>query len=55
MTGTGDKLKGKAQETMGKVAGNDKDQTEGKATQAKGSGKQAIENVKNAAKHLTDK
>jgi len=43
-----DKAKGKIKETSGKVTGDDKQQAEGKAEQAKADVKKAGENIKDA-------
>ncbi|WP_084265022.1 CsbD family protein [Actinomadura macra] len=48
---TGNKIKGKAKETVGKVTGNERLEAEGKTDQAKGDIKQAGEKAKDA---LTD-
>lgn len=53
--GTGDDVKGKAQETWGKITGDENDQAEGKATQAKGHVKQAVGNVEDAVDDVKDK
>jgi uncharacterized protein YjbJ (UPF0337 family) len=42
MAGTGDKLKGKANEAAGKVTGDKKQELKGKLQQTKGSAKNAI-------------
>ncbi|MFJ9522296.1 CsbD family protein [Kitasatospora sp. NPDC101801] len=47
---TGDKLKGKVEETVGKAVGNERLEAEGTADQAKGDLKQAGEHVKDAFK-----
>ncbi|MEV5746309.1 CsbD family protein [Actinoallomurus sp. NPDC052308] len=47
---TGDKIKGKAKETVGKVTGNERLEAEGKADQVKGDAKQAGEKVKDVFK-----
>ncbi|MEV5707741.1 CsbD family protein [Actinoallomurus sp. NPDC052274] len=47
---TGDKIKGKAKETVGKVTGNEEMEAEGKADQVKGDAKQAGEKVKDVFK-----
>ncbi|MDJ0347571.1 CsbD family protein [Streptomyces sp. H10-C2] len=48
---TGDKLKGKTKEALGKLTGNERLEAEGKADQAKGDLKQAGEHAKDAFKH----
>lgn len=45
-------LKGKAKEAAGKVTGNPRLEVEGKLDQGKGNLKQAVENVKDAAKDV---
>lgn len=45
-----DKLKGKAEEAVGKMTGDDQKVAEGKTDQAKGDVKQAGEKAKDAAK-----
>lgn len=52
--GTVDNLKGKAQETLGNVTGNEQDQAQGKGSQVKGDAEKAVGNVKDAASNLTD-
>ncbi|GAA4605910.1 CsbD family protein [Actinoallomurus liliacearum] len=47
---TGDKIKGKAKEAVGKVTGNEEMEAEGKADQVKGDAKQAGEKVKDVFK-----
>ncbi|WP_329493088.1 CsbD family protein [Kitasatospora herbaricolor] len=47
---TGDKLKGKAEETVGKAVGNERLEAEGRADQAKADLKQAGEHLKDAFK-----
>ena len=51
----GKNLEGKAQEIFGNIAGNKKDQVEGKAKQAEASARHAAEDAKDAVKNLTDK
>ncbi|QKW17682.1 CsbD family protein [Kitasatospora sp. NA04385] len=46
----GDKIKGTAKETAGKIVGNERLEAEGKADKAKGDLKQAGEHVKDAFK-----
>lgn len=47
---TGEKMMGKAKEATGKLTDNERLEAEGKADQAKGSAKQAGENVKDVFK-----
>ena len=47
---TGEKMMGKAKETAGKLTDNERLEAEGRADQAKGSAKQAGENVKDIFK-----
>jgi uncharacterized protein YjbJ (UPF0337 family) len=47
---TGDKIKGKAKEAVGKLTGNEEMEAEGKADQVKGDAKQAGEKVKDVFK-----
>ncbi|MCO5968104.1 CsbD family protein [Actinoallomurus soli] len=47
---TGDKIKGKAKEAVGKVTGNEEMEAEGKADQAKSDAKQAGEKIKDVFK-----
>jgi uncharacterized protein YjbJ (UPF0337 family) len=49
-----DKLKGKAEEVVGKVTGDDKLVAEGKADQVKGDVKQSAEKAKDAVKDVLD-
>ncbi|WP_416444998.1 CsbD family protein [Leucobacter sp. HNU] len=49
-----DKLKGKAEELVGKATGDDEKVAEGKATQAKGDLKQTAEKAKDAVKDAFD-
>ena len=44
----------KAQETIGNITGDKKDQLEGKAKQAQASGNHAVENLKDAVRNATD-
>ena len=62
MSSTTDKLKGLANEAVGnvkqaagKVAGNDKLVTEGKAQELKGEAQKTVGDVKDGAKNLADK
>ncbi len=43
-------IEGKAQEMMGEITGDPKDQAEGKAKQAEASAQHTVENIKDAAK-----
>jgi uncharacterized protein YjbJ (UPF0337 family) len=47
---TADKVKGKVKETAGKAVGNERLTAEGRADQAKGDAKQAVEKVKDVFK-----
>ncbi len=49
-----DKAKGKAEEVVGKITGDDEKVAEGKALQAEGDLKQAGEKVKDAVKNVVD-
>lgn len=62
MSGTTDKIKGMANEVIGKskqgigeVTGSDKMKVEGAAQEAKGDAQQAMGDAKNAAKDAVDK
>ena len=48
--GLKDDVEGKAKETWGKATGDEKTEAEGKMDQAKGDAKDAIDDVKDAAK-----
>jgi uncharacterized protein YjbJ (UPF0337 family) len=50
-----DKIKGNAKETAGDVTGNDKLKREGKADQASGKVKGAVEDVKDGVEGAVDK
>lgn len=50
-----DKAKGKAEEAIGRVTGDDEKVAEGKAEQAKGDLKSAAERAKDAAKDVFDR
>lgn len=54
MKATAKNLEGKAQEAMGELTGNKKDQAEGKAKQAEASAQHSVENVKDEAKKAID-
>ena len=47
-------LADKAQETIGNITGDKKDQLEGKAKQAQASGDHAVEDLKDAVRSATD-
>ena len=47
---TADKVKGKAKETVGRAVGNERLTAEGRADQAKGDAKQAVEKAKDVFK-----
>jgi uncharacterized protein YjbJ (UPF0337 family) len=51
-TNTGQKIKGKAKEAVGKTVGNERMEAEGKADQAAGDVKQAGEKVKDSVKDV---
>ncbi len=51
---TGKNLEGKAQEAIGKVTGDPKDQSEGKAKQAEAKTRHAAEDVKDEVKKAVD-
>ncbi|WP_040897154.1 CsbD family protein [Xenococcus sp. PCC 7305] len=51
---TAKNIEGKAQEAMGKVTGDKKDQAEGKAKQAEASAQHAVEDGKDAVKDVID-
>ncbi|MEG4807853.1 CsbD family protein [Microcoleus sp. F8-D3] len=51
---TGDNIAGKAQEALGKVTGDPKDQAEGKAKQAQAKAGHAVEDVKDEIKKKVD-
>lgn len=62
MSSTTDKIKGAANEAMGKAkqgvgeaVGSDKMKAEGKAQELKGEGQQAVGKAKDAVKNATDK
>ena len=48
--GLKDEVEGKAKEAWGKATGDDKTEAEGKIDQAKGDAKDAVDDVKDAAK-----
>jgi uncharacterized protein YjbJ (UPF0337 family) len=51
---TAKNIEGKAQEAMGKVTGDKKDQAKGKAKQTEASAQHAVEDTKDAAKKAID-
>lgn len=51
---TGKNLEGKAQEAMGKVTGDPKDQSQGKAKQAEAKARHAAEDVKDEVKKTVE-
>ncbi|MBE9094281.1 MULTISPECIES: CsbD family protein [Microcoleaceae] len=51
----GKNVEGKAQEILGNITGNKKDQAEGKAKQAESAARHAAEDMKDGVKNLTDK
>ena len=54
MKATAKNIEGKAQETIGNITGDKKDQLEGKAKQAQASGDHAVEDLKDAVRNATD-
>jgi uncharacterized protein YjbJ (UPF0337 family) len=52
--GTGDRLKGKAKEALGKLTGDDRTKAEGKTDQVKGSAKEGASEVKESAEGVKD-
>jgi uncharacterized protein YjbJ (UPF0337 family) len=48
--GLKDEVEGKTKEAWGKLTGNEKTEAEGKVDQAKGEAKDAVDDVKDAAK-----
>ncbi|MDQ1006611.1 uncharacterized protein YjbJ (UPF0337 family) [Streptomyces sp. V4I23] len=48
--GRGDRLKGKAKETVGKATGNERMEAEGRTDQAKGHAKKAVGDAKDRAR-----
>ncbi len=54
MKATAKNIEGKAQETIGNVTGDKKDQLEGKAKQAQASGEHAVEDLKDAVRDATN-
>lgn len=51
---TAKNIKGKAQEAMGEVTGNQSDKAEGKAKQTEASAQHAVEDTKDAVKDAID-
>ncbi|VEP16650.1 conserved hypothetical protein [Hyella patelloides LEGE 07179] len=51
---TAKNIEGKAQEAMGEITGNKKDQAKGKAKQAEASAQHAVEDGKDAVKKAID-
>ncbi|MGB7563349.1 MAG: CsbD family protein [Prochlorococcaceae cyanobacterium] len=54
MKATAKNIEGKAQETIGNVTGDKKDQLEGKAKQVQASGEHAVEDLKDAVRDATN-
>ena len=54
MKATAKNMKGKAQETIGNITGDKKDQLAGKAKQAQASGDHAVEDLKDAVRDATN-
>ncbi len=54
MAGTTDKVKGSVKETVGKVTGDKRMESEGKTDRAKGEAKDAAHQVKESAKGVRD-
>jgi uncharacterized protein YjbJ (UPF0337 family) len=54
MKATAKNIEGKAQETIGNITGDKKDQLEGKAKQAQASGDHAVADLKDAVRNATD-
>lgn len=54
MKATAKNIEGKAQETIGNITGDKKDQLAGKAKQAQASGDHAMEDLKDAVRKATD-
>jgi len=52
---TAKNIEGKAQEVLGNVTGDPKDQAEGKAKQQEAAARHMVENVKDEAKRVVDK
>jgi len=51
---TGKNIEGKAQEAMGNVSGDPKDQAEGKAKQTEAEARHSVEDVKDSVKRKID-
>ena len=54
MKATAKNIEGKAQETIGNITGDKKDQLAGKAKQAQASGDHAVEDLKDAVRDATN-
>ena len=54
MSGTADKVKGKAKEAVGKATGDTRTEAEGKTDQVKGKAKEMASDVKESAKGVKD-
>jgi uncharacterized protein YjbJ (UPF0337 family) len=54
MKATAKNIEGKAQETIGNITGDKKDQLAGKAKQAQASGEHAVEDLKDAVHDATN-
>ena len=54
MKGTAKNMEGKAQETIGNITGDKKDQLAGKAKQAQASGEHAVEDLRDAVRDATN-
>ena len=53
MKATAKNMEGKAQETIGNITGDKKDQLAGKAKQAQASGEHAVEDLRDAVRDAT--
>ena len=54
MKATARNIEGKAQETIGNITGDKKDQLAGKAKQAQASGEHAVEDLRDAVRDATN-
>jgi uncharacterized protein YjbJ (UPF0337 family) len=54
MKATAKNMEGKAQETIGNITGDKKDQLAGKAKQAQASGEHAVEDLRDAVRDATN-
>ena len=54
MKATAKNMEGKAQETIGNISGDKKDQLAGKAKQAQASGEHAVEDLRDAVRDATN-